>query len=151
MSNSFDVYETVIFPILGGVIAGFIVVVIELVFRHLYDRWQRSKAINAIEKLLGEWESKINNANDLTDDHGRIIQTKEVIRFLHHKYYLKRVPIAIAAWSKNLSEEQTDELTVLIVQNEHVLEGIVRPGMVPDKTPYDDLFRKAREIKWLKF
>ena len=61
-SDSFDVYETVIFPIVGGVIAGFIVVIVELVFRYLYDRWQQSKAINAVKKLFGEWESKITNA-----------------------------------------------------------------------------------------
>ena len=57
--NSFDVFQTVIYPILGGVIAGFIVVIVELVFRYLYDRWQQRKAINSIKELFSEWESKI--------------------------------------------------------------------------------------------
>ena len=147
-SDSFDVYETVIFPIVGGVNAGFIVVIVELAFRNLHDRWQQRKAITAIKKLFSEWESKIASADDIKDDQNRILHERSVAQFLHHKYYIKRAPLTLAAWSRNLSEQQTDELTRLIVDHEQVV-GIIPGDKVPFREFYDQFFKKAKEIKWL--
>ena len=148
--NSFDVNSTVIFPILGGVIAGFIVVVVEFVVRNCHSRWQQDKAINTLGNLFSKWESRINDAVELLDDQGRVYRNRGVVQILHHQYYLKRVPLALAAWSKNLSEKQTDELTTLIFEQEQIL-SIVPKDKVLLQEVYDGFFRKAREIEWLKF
>ena len=151
MSNSFDVYETVIFPILGGVIAGFVVIVIELVFRNLYDRWQRRKTIKAIEKLLSEWESKINNPSAIENNPAGTSPSKGEFQLPIHRYHLKITPITIAAWSKQLSEGEAIEIHELIAGQENVAEFLFSQGFYPDQNYYDNFFSKVREIKWLKF
>ena len=90
------------------------------------------------------------SADDIKDDQNRILHERGVAQFLHHRYYLRRVPLTIAAWSRNLSEQQTDELTRLIVDHEQVV-GIIPGDKVPFQEFYDGFFRKAREINWLYF
>ena len=147
--NSFDVFSTVIFPILGGVIAGFIVVVVEFVVRNCHSRWQQSKAINTLGNLFSEWESRINDAVDLLDQ-GCVYRNRGEVQILHHQYYLRRVPLVLAAWSKNLSEKQIDELTKLIFDHEQILSIVPKDKVYPQEV-YDMFFRKAREIERLKF
>ena len=148
--SSFDVLETVVFPVVGGIIAGAIVVIIELVIRYILSRRQYGNAIKAIEKLFGEWESRINDAVDLLNDNGEIYRDRGVLQFLHHRYFIKRVPLALAAWSKNFSEQQTDELTRLIFDEEQRI-SVVPHDKILLQDAYDQFFRKAREIDWLDF
>ena len=61
----FDVYTTVVFPIVGGIIAGVIVILIELGFRVLYEWNQRKRGAKDISRFFGEWEAAINTSVDL--------------------------------------------------------------------------------------
>ena len=63
---SFDLLETVVFPIVGGVIAGIFVILVALGFRvFVYQRHQRRNAEKALSELFGEWEKTINDATAL--------------------------------------------------------------------------------------
>ena len=67
-SGSFDIYATIVFPIVGGIIAGIFVILIEWGFRSFYEWRQRGKAIGFINELFSEWESKINHTTAIDHD-----------------------------------------------------------------------------------
>ena len=149
--NSFDVYATVIFPIVGGIIAGIIVILIEWGFRSLYERGQRRKAINGIGEFFGEWESRINSLAARNVPQIGTSYTREQIQFAFHQHFLRRSHITMDRWSKFLPEQQTEEMRQFISEHEGAEIGIIPAGKVMSQEMYNNFFRRAREIKWLKF
>ena len=150
-TGTFDVFDTVIFPIVGGIIAGIVVIAIELGVRSLRQWHQRRTAIKVIGGFFREYESMINNADALNVPQLGNYYTKEQVQFVRLKDFLRQFPIRMNRWSKHLSEKQTEEITLYIVGYEGAVLGIIPQDRVSSQEIYNDFFRKAREIEWLKF
>ena len=123
--NSFDVNSTVVFPILGGIIAGGIVILIEWVFRILYGWNQRKRGTKVISRFFAEWEDAINTSTDLPESPSGITVAKDQIQFVKHRYYIRAVHFTISRWSKFLSDLQTEEINLFIFRHEHSEIGIL--------------------------
>ena len=149
--NSFDVYTTVIFPILGGILAGVIVILIEWGFRVLYEWNQRKRGTKVISRFFGEWQDAINTSADLPESPEGVVYTKGQIQIAQHRYYIRAVHFTISRWSKYLSDQQTEEIDLFIFRHEHSQIGILPPDRIFSQEVYDRFFDRAREIKWLKF
>ena len=149
--NSFDVYTTVVFPVLGGIIAGVIVILFEWGFRVLYERKQRKKGTKVISKFFVDWEEAINTSADLPESPSGISVAKDQIQFVKHRYYIRAVHFTISRWSKFLSDQQIEGINLFIFRHEHSEIGILPPDRIFSQEIYDRFFRRAREIKWLKF
>ena len=149
--NSFDVNSTVVFPILGGIIAGVIVIIFEWSFRVFYEWNQRKRGAKVISRFFGEWEDAINTTVDLPENPSGVLYAKAQIQFVMHSYYVRAVHFTISRWSKYLSDQQTEEISLLVFRHEHSVIGILPPGKIFSQEIYDRFFREAREIKWLKF
>ena len=101
--NSFDVYSTVVFPILGGIIAGVIVILIEWGFRILHERSQRRRATKVISRFFAEWQDAINTSADLPEKPFRCYRIKrpnsiyqtQVLCQSGSLYYIQMVKISI--------------------------------------------------------
>ena len=149
--NSFDVYSTVVFPILGGIIAGVIVILIEWGFRILHERSQRRRATKVISRFFAEWQDAINTSADLPENPSGVTASKDQIQFIKHRYYVRAVHFTISRWSKYLSDQQTEEINLFIFRHEHSEIGILPEKRIFGQEIYDRFFQRAREIKWLKF
>ena len=151
LENSFDISTNVVFPIVGGVIAGGIVVLIEWIFRLLYDWNQRRKGTKAIGRFFAEWEDAINSSADLPAGPNGQTVARDQIQFIKHKYYIRAVHFTISRWSRYLSDGQTQEINLFLFRHEHSEIGILPDNRIFNQEVYDRLFQRAREIKWLKF
>ena len=149
--DSFDVNSTVIFPILGGIIAGVIVILFEWSFRALYEWNQRKRGTKDISRFFGNWEDAINTSADLGDNPSGVLYAKDQIQFVMHRYYVRAVHFTISRWSKYLSDQQTEEINLLVFRHEHSVIGSLPPDRIFSQEIYDRFFCGAREIKWLKF
>lgn len=149
--NSFDVNSTIFFPVLGGILAGGIVILIELSFRFLYGRGQRKRGTKVISRFFGQWEDAINTSADLGDNPSGVLVSKVQIQFIMHSYNIKAVQSTISRWSKYLSDQQTEDINLLVFRHEHSVIGIRPPDRFFSQEIYDEFFRKAREFEWLKF
>ena len=149
--SSFDISDTVVFPVVGGIIAGLIVVAIQLGYRVILQWWQRGKAEKAMGKFFGEWKSTINDAKALFHAPTGKNYTKIDIQFVRHRDFLRQFPIRLNRWSKFLSEKQTEEITLRIIGHENAYLIDLFPGRNLPQVIYDGFFRNARKIEWLKF
>ena len=149
--SSFDISDTVVFPVVGGIIAGIIVVAIELGFRVILQCWQKRKAEKAMGEFFGGWEDKINDAKDLFHAPTGRNFTKSDMQFVHHREFLRQFPIRLNRWSKFLSEKQTEEITLHVIGHENAILIDLFPGKNLSQVIYDVFFSEAKKIKWLKF
>ena len=143
--NSFDVNSTVFFPVLGGILAGGIVIVIELSFRVLWGLNQRKRGIKDISKFFGGWEVVINGNPSLQENPwvGLNAAAKDPVQLATHRAAIRLFDFAIFRWSKYLSDQQLEEIYLLLV--------ILPSDTIASQEFYDGFFREARKIKWLKF
>ena len=147
----FDVYTTVVFPIIGGIIAGVIVILIEWGFRVLYEWNQRYRGAKDISRFFGKWEDTINKSADLPASPEGVVYHKGEIQYVQHRYHIRAVHFTISRWSKYLSNQQIEEIDLFIFGHEHSEIGPLPPGRIFGQETYDGFFHRAREIKWLKF
>ena len=144
-------WATIIFPILGGVVAGILVLAGEVALRRGYERVQRRKAIRAIGQFFGNWESMINDALDIPDNPNFGPIDRASVQFAYHGEFLRRAPNLIARWSRYLTTEQVEELSNHLESHQGAHIGILPPGRVLNQFQYDAFFSGAREFKWLEF
>ena len=137
--------------IVGGIIAGVIVVLIEWGFRALYGWNQRRVAIKSVATFFRDWENYINSTEDVTTSDGRFTLNRGVQQFARHKDRLRTVRIVLDRWSKLLSAEQTQDIALLIGGHEGAVVSLIPNNKTPSQNFYDTFFRDARKIKWLKF
>ena len=144
-----DVYASSILSIGGGVLAGFVVVLIEWCWRLYRAKHGRRKAIIELRLFFREWESLINTAEGLNDPQIPFKAEKHHVQFVHHKNRLWTVPIVLSRWSPYLSEQQAQEIALLIANHENAHIGIVPPDRVANQWIYDNFFNELKKIKWL--
>ena len=149
-----NVWATIILSILGGVIAGIIVLAGEVALRRGYEGVQRRKAIRAIGQFFGRWESEINDAMDIPahEDNPNLGPiSKASVQFAFHGDFLRRAPNLIARWSRYLTANQVEELSNHLESHQGAHIGILPPGRVLAQAQYDIFFSTAREFEWLEF
>ena len=147
MWNSSDMYASIV----GGILAGLALVLVELIWRLFYGLFQKHRALRAIKKFFREWEESIKNIGGIDDAAAGVSVSKEVTQFLQHKYYLRIVPIPLSRWGKHIPEQQNDDIIQVIATHEHAEVGIIPKGNVPSQNFYDSFFGRVREIKGLKW
>ena len=86
----------------------------------------------------------------MTSD-GRFTLPKNRLQYEKHKEFLRTVRILLDRWSKFLSDEQSEEIALLLVRHEGAVMGIIPEGQFPSQNFYDAFFLTAREMKWLEF
>ena len=148
--STFDVYDSILLPVLGGVIAGGIVIAIELTFRRVYEWLQRREAEKAMSEFFKQWESKINGSEAISDPQAGIQRTKDVVQYAFHQDYVRQFPVRMGRWSKYLNEKQTEEVSLLVLGYLVAITSLNPPGRTLSQGIYDAFFRRAKEIKWLK-
>ena len=149
-------WATIILSILGGIVAGILVLVGEILIRRELDRRQRKRAERAIGQFFRWWQMLTRDPSETDSSESTSGTSWEQVRFLRvqfqiHEYCLMRVTNLIAAWSKYLTAKQVDELSTMI--GEHQIQVIARlpEGQTPEQHQYDNFFQQARAIKWLDF
>ena len=149
--DSTDFVHTALLSIIGGIIAGVVVILLEWGFRYLYEWNQRRNAVNAVEDFFRRWENDINSTDETLTSDGRFTLPRSTQQFAKHRYYLSTVRILLDRWSKFLSAEQSEDIAMLLGKHEESEIGIVPEGNYPSQSSYDTFFRTAREIEWLEF
>ena len=149
--TSFDVLETIGFPVVGGIIAGTIVVAIELGFRIVFQKWQRRNAKKAIGAFFKQWKCTIDTAEALYHAPSGRNFSKEDIQFVRHRDFLRQFPIRLDRWSKFLSEEETEQIALYVTGHDNAYLRDLLPGRNLTQPIYDGFFSEAKNIKWLKF
>ena len=66
--GSTDFTDTAFLSIVGGIIAGIVVILLEWSFRFLYGWNQRRNAVNAVGDFFVRWEGDINSTDELIDE-----------------------------------------------------------------------------------
>ena len=147
--NPPDVYASFILSIGGGVLAGFVVVVLSWCRSLIQAHRERRKAIRELRLFFREWESLINTADGLNVPQIPFEAEKHHVQFVKHKNRLWTVPIVLSRWSKYLSGQQVQEIALLIANHENAHIGILPPDKVPNQWMYDNFFNELKKIKWL--
>ncbi|MYC38095.1 MAG: hypothetical protein F4X66_14445 [Chloroflexi bacterium] len=149
-----DLWATIILSIPGGIVAGVLVLLGEVALRRGHERVQRGKAEKAIGRFFAEWESTINDTEEIpyhpSNPTGGPID-RAVVQFAYHGDFLRRAPNLIARWSRYLTAEQVEELSNLLEGHQGAVIGILPQGRVLPTEQYARFFSEAREIGWLKF
>ena len=143
-----DVWATIILSIPGGIVAGVLVILFELGIRRNIELRQRRKATNAVSDYFKVWESQIKNIEAITDTPNGIPIKKEQVQLPIHQDFIRKAHNLIQRWSRQLDDEQIQEITNYIVGHEAVI-ALLSPNW--GQAQYDDFFQRAREISWLKF
>ena len=141
--NSFDVNSTVFSPIVGGIIAGLIVILMEWIFRVLYGLNQRKRGIKDISEFFGGWEVAINGNPSLQEKPWVISDAAGKDPLYTHRTLIRVFDFTISRWSKYLSDQQIEEIYLRLI--------ILPSDTIASQEFYDRFFREARKIKWLKF
>ena len=130
----------------GGVFAGLIAILIEVVGRSLSAWNQRRKAVDALEKYLHKWEA---DARDLPIDDTQFPHSEAVV---HLESRLRGAHATLGHWSRFLTAQQFQEFTQLIVQYEGLILLYAKTASWQhNQELYADFFRDARRIEWLRF
>ena len=146
-----DPWTTITLSILGGVIAGVILLAGEVAFRKAYEGVQRRKAIMAIGQFFARWESTINDAMGFPGPESIGFISKESIQFARHKDFLRRAPNLIDRWSRYLTANQVEELSNYLEGHQTADIGILPHGTVLAQVQYEIFFSRARKFEWLEF
>ena len=141
--NSFDVNSTVFSPIVGGIIAGLIVILMEWIFRVLYGLNQRQRGFKDISKFFGGWEVAINGNPSLQEKPWVGLDPAAKDTLATHRTLIRAFDFTISRWSKYLSDQQIEEIYLRLI--------ILPSDTIASQEFYDRFFREARKIKWLKF
>ena len=148
-------WASIILSVVGGILAGGLVLAGEFAISKGYEQVQQRKAMKAIGLFFKEWESTINETTDIpahptNPSNGPI--NRAVVQFAYHEDYLRRAPNLLARWARYLAAEQVEELSNLLEGHQGAVIGLMRPrGRVLPQQVYDNFFRSAREIDWLDF
>ena len=142
---------SILISILGGIAAGVLVLVVEIVIRRGYDRRQRRKAERAICQFFREWETTINEAAGIPSGPGTLPVPKENVQFGKHGDFIRRAANLTARWSRYLAEEQVEDLMNLVEGHQAVIDLIAPRGGVFREIHYENFFSDTREIEWLEF
>ena len=147
-------WASIVLSVSGGVVAGVLVLLGEVVLRRGYERVQRGKACKAITQFFVSWESTINDAEDIpyhpSNPSGGPID-RAVVQFAYHGDFLRRTPNLIARWSRYLTAEQVEELSNYLEGHQGAVIGILPQGRVLPTEQYARFFNEVRGIKWLDF
>ena len=144
-------WASVIISILGGMAAGVLVLIGEILYRLRRDRRERRKAEGAIGIFFREWETAINNVPVDPDRPDYFSYGKDYQQAGIHYDFLRRAPNLIARWSRDLTAAQVEELINLLKRHESDINFQLREIGEWGQYLYDPLFCRAREIKWLDF
>ena len=144
-------WASIILSISGGILAGVLVLVGEIVFRRGRDHRQRRKAERAIGVFFREWETAINSAVGVPPNPNFGAVPKAAVQFAQHEYFIRMAPNLIARWSKYLTTEQVEELSNHLEGHQGGHIGILPPGKVLAQFQYDQFFCQARAMPWLEF
>ena len=110
--NSFDVNSTVFSPIVGGIIAGLIVILMEWIFRVLYGLNQRKRGIKDISEFFGGWEVAINGNPSLQEKPWVISDAAGKDPLYTHRTLIRVFDFTISRWSKYLSRPTNMERNI---------------------------------------
>ena len=93
--DSTDLVHTALLSIIGGIIAGVVVILLELGFRSWFEWNQRRNAVNAVEEFFRRWENDINSTDVLLTSDGRATAPRNRLQFEKHRYHLRTVRILL--------------------------------------------------------
>ena len=144
-------WSEVYLSIIGGVIAGLGLVLVELIWRLSYGLFQKHKAIRAMSAFFSKWEETINTSEAIDDPATGVSASKEQVRFLHHQYNLRILPIEFSRWGKHIPEQQYEDIKQAIARHEHAEVGIIHPGKFPTSPEfYPRFFDRVRDagLNW---
>ena len=147
MWNSSELYLS----ILGGVLAGFALVLVELIWRLFYALFQKHRTIREIRGFFSEWEKAIATSGGIDDPEVGISRSKEEVQFAQQKYYLRILPIKLLRWEQHASAQQIEAIRRVAAGHEHAEMGIIPPDKVPtSQNFYTDFFDRVRDtgLKW---
>ena len=145
------IWDSWIPSVIGGVLAGLIVIMMELLWRGGYVWIQRRKAVTGLRRFFAEWEERITTAKDLEGPAPGVPGVPvESVKFVLHKSYLRTAPIRIAPMTKHLSDQQAQEVSLLL-SSEEAKVGIIPEGRAPSQDFYDQFFDSVKGVKWLKY
>ena len=149
-----SLWATIILSILGGVIAGIIVLAGEIALRAGYEGVQRRRAIRYIGQFFARWESTINDSMGFPAPEAipniELI-SKANVQFARHEDFLRKAPNLIARWSRYLTANQVEELSNHLEGHQGAHIGILPRGRVLAQAQYDEFFSTVRKFEWLEF
>lgn len=150
MNEQMGIYESLVLPVGGGVIAGFIVIVIELLWRGWYAWIQRRKAVSRLRKFFAKWEEEITTASAIDVPRPNVVVTREILQFEIHKHYLRTAHNRIAPMVKHLNEQQVTDVEILIQEQNPKVEMVPKGGTWPQGM-YDNFLDSVEKIEWLRY
>ena len=149
--NPPDLGATIILSIPGGVVAGFIVVLVGVAIRYIDDHRQHRKAHKAIGLFFKKWEESISNSfAGHKSESGPHIDGMSLHSIVHTNFLGKSQNL-ISRWSRDLTAQQVEELSNFLLEHEQHKYSLLSGGIDWGRSEYDGFFRRAREIKWLEF
>ena len=83
------IWDSWIPSVIGGVLAGLIVIVMELLWRGVYGWIQRRKAVARLRRFFAEWGEQVAAAPELE---GQDAPPVGFVKFALHKYHLRTAP-----------------------------------------------------------
>ena len=144
-------WASIILSLSGGIVAGILVLLGEILIRMEYDRRQRMKAYKAMGLFFKEWETTISGAEAIPAQGPAPAVPKANVQFAFHGHFLRRAPNLIARWQRYLTAEQIEEVSNHLEGHQGAVIGILPQGAVLPQAQYENFFRQAREIKGVDF
>ncbi len=135
--------------VIGGVLAGLIVIMMELLWRWMYGWILRRRAVATLRKFFAGWEKQITSATAIEWSIGDQ-STEEVMKFIYHRFWLQAATFRVATMTGRLNDDQARQVSNLIANEEAKVERIPE-GSVPCQSLYDQFFNSVKEVKWLKY
>lgn len=131
--DSTDFAHTALLPIVGGIIAGLVVILLQWGYTSLHEWNQRRNAVNAVEDFFRKWENDITSTDELLTSDGRFTLPRGRLQFEKHKEYLRTVHILLDRWSKFLSGEQSEDIALFLARHEGAQIGIIPEESYPSQ------------------
>ena len=148
-------WASLILSISGGIVAGVLVLLGEIAIRWRYDhrqqKRQQKKGAKAIGLLFSEWETTINEAADIPSGLGTLPVPRANVQFGENGEFMRRAANLIERWQRFLTAEQVEEISNHLEGHQAVIDLVAPRGGLLQQIHYDDLFLRAREVKWLEF
>ena len=146
-----DATSTILLNIVGGFLAGIALLLVQFGWKFIDKRLNRRVAVRNLRKFLQVWEEETR----------KNAMNKE-FQFVAHELRIRRINENIEIFRPYLSGGQSTDIAGLIRDHEEVIEArrrLVLERMDPRppehllllRADYEELFERARAIKWLKF
>ena len=146
------IWDSWIPSVIGGVLAGLIVIVMELLWRGVYGWIQRRKAVTGLRKFFAEWEGQIATAKELEGPAPGVPGVPvESVKFVLHKFYLRTAPIRIAPMTKHLSDQQAQESFAFVFQRGSKGGNNPRKAVHQVRIFTTNFSIPFKGVKWLKY